>query len=164
MATLIGSIPTEKIHDPQTFSRQVKTLLERYPESVVIRCCDPQFGVVRKTNFVATLHEIADYCDAELASIRDEVRLKQPVIAPPRMEKLTPEQVAERKAHVAATMKRLWPNGMSNDVSDRRDEPVHPVIEKMKAGYAEQRRRREAHLHLPVTMKQAEPEEPLSSD
>lgn len=60
---IMGCYPSSTIKDQSIYSQTLISLLEKYPEGVLQRLCDPQEGILGKCKFMPSISEVVQFAD-----------------------------------------------------------------------------------------------------
>ena len=60
---IMGCFPHSQIKDHTIYSQTLISLLEKYPEGVLQKLCDPQEGILAKCKFMPSISEVVQMAD-----------------------------------------------------------------------------------------------------
>jgi hypothetical protein len=106
---MLGSYPSGKPADPETYVAGVIGILERYPQSIVDRVTDPMTGLATKHDFFPKLSQITEACELEMEPHRrawkeeHEKRLALPVCSLEKTQEER-ERIAKRAAELTKSL------------------------------------------------------------
>ena len=71
ISTVMAGYRTQDYQDPRAFVALAVGALEDVPQVVLLRMCSPKTGIVREAKWPPAIAELVDWCDRDLARIRD---------------------------------------------------------------------------------------------
>jgi len=97
---LLSSYRLDQFSDADGYAANVVTVLESYPEEVVLYVTDPRTGIQRACKWPPTIAEIVCACEVQMQHIAKLKRLQSPrkredlaLLGPPREERPTYEEL-----------------------------------------------------------------------
>jgi hypothetical protein len=69
VSALVGAYPNGQPHDPKGYIGTIARLLCQFPRRIATECADPIHGVTRKTKFLPTVAEVAEWCEPKIADM-----------------------------------------------------------------------------------------------
>jgi hypothetical protein len=100
---MFGCFRKGDANDPETYVAAITATLTRYPENIIVAVTHPASGLPIQTNFLPSVKEVHDACEARIQPIREaEARRKQ-------VEK----QLAERAEWEGRSLSRHIDDGFS---------------------------------------------------
>ena len=102
---LFGCYRKGDANDPETFVAAITAVLSRYDESVIRAVTHPAKGLPIRTNFLPTVKEVYEACEALAAPKREEEA----------RNKLTPDEMEVRRKRAAEIMSRAGFHSMPTE-------------------------------------------------
>lgn len=96
---LLGCYRTGDANDPDTYVAAIAAILARYPQNIITAVTHPASGLPVKCNWLPTVKEVSDACEAEIAPIAAreawEARLRDQLADRDRYEEVVPRPTYE---------------------------------------------------------------------
>lgn len=131
---LLGCYRTGEANDPETYVAAIGAVLSRYPEQVITEVTHPVTGLPKDKNWLPTVKEVHDACEAAAAPIHNRQRFAR-IVAETMAERAEVDTRPPRptREELEARYGRNW--GLTSlDEPERKPKPA-PTAEELKAHY-----------------------------